>query len=313
MMHQVECASWAADTPPAGAIHQFERLVAALRRNSLGATSSVDEQRAVLAKGATAMAYPYVIRTSVDAGGVPAEWLDRGGSSSSADVLIYLHGGGYALGSMDTGRPLAVRLGIAANARVLNVGYRLAPEHPCPAAVDDVLAVYRWVLRQGVTAGRTALIGDSAGGGLVAAALVAIRDSGLAMPAAGVCLSPWADLSLSNESLKRNAAKDPQTSREALARLSPLYLGTREADDPMASPVFADLRSLPPLLIQAGSDEVLLDDAVALGSAAAQDGVDVTLELWNRMFHVWHFYAPRLEPASRALGHIGEWLAERWA
>jgi epsilon-lactone hydrolase len=313
MMHHVECASWGADTPPAEAVRRFERLVGALRRNSLQAASSVDEQRAALAAGATAMAHPFAVRTSVDAGGVPAEWLDRGGSAPSSDVLIYLHGGGYALGSMDTGRPLAVRLGIAANARVLNVGYRLAPEYPCPAAADDVVAAYRWALQQGVAARRTALIGDSAGGGLVAAALVAIRDSGLEMPAAGVCLSPWADLSLSNESLKSNAGKDPQTSRETLAGLAPLYLGGREANDPLASPVFADLTSLPPLLIQVGSDEVLLDDAVALGSAAARDGVDVTLEVWDRMFHVWHFYAPRLEPASRALSHIGDWLAQRWA
>jgi epsilon-lactone hydrolase len=311
MMHRLACRSWDTDTDHAAAIRRLERLTQALRRQSLAIPTSVSEQRVILADGVASMTYPDVVRTSVNAGGVPAEWLDRP-AVPTTNVLIYLHGGAYALGSMDTGRPLAALLGAAANARVLNVEYRIAPEHPCPAAVDDVVAAYRWVLEQGTTADHVAFVGDSAGGGLVVSSLVAIRESELPLPAAAVCLSPWSDLTLSTESLETNAAKDPQISRETLAALAPHYLGNRDAKDPVASPVFADLRSLPPLLIQVGTDEVLLDDAIALGRAASQAGVDVTLETWDRMFHVWHFYAPRLEPASDALHHVGEWIAERW-
>jgi monoterpene epsilon-lactone hydrolase len=311
MMRRVACPGWDADTPPAEAIRRLERLTQALRRHSLAVTPSVGEQRVILADGAASMAYPYIVRTSVNAGGVPAEWLERP-AAPTANVLIYLHGGGYALGSMDTGRPLAARLCAAADARVLNVEYRIAPEHPCPAAVDDIVAAYRWGLEQGTMAEHVALVGDSAGGGLVVSTLVAIRERALPVPAAGVCLSPWVDLTLSNKSLETNAATDPQTGRETLAVLASHYLGDRDAKDPVASPVFADLRSLPPLLIQVGTDEVLFDDAIALGQAASQAGVDVTLETWDRMFHVWHFYAPRLEPASRALRHVGEWVGERW-
>lgn len=253
--------------------------------------------------------------SSVDAGGVPAEWVEHPGArgGDGAPTVVYFHGGGYGMGSLTTIRALVSQLAAASSARILSVDYRLAPEHSFPAAVDDAVTAYAWLLDQGTDPATVAFGGDSAGGGLTVAGLLAARDRGLPMPAAGVCISPWADLTMSSPSLERNAATDPEVTRAALEQWAEFYLAGGDPKEPLASPVFADLRGLPPLLIQAGTAEAIEDDAVQLAAAARTAGVPVTLELYEGMIHVWHAFAPRLPEATAAIERIAAWLGERWS
>nr|WBU15357.1 monoterpene epsilon-lactone hydrolase [uncultured bacterium] len=239
------------------------------------------------------------------------EWVIPAGADDRA--ILYFHGGGYVICSIDTHREMVSRIALAAGARALLVDYRLAPEHPFPAAVEDAVAAYRWLLGQGLSPSRLALAGDSAGGGLVAAALVAIRYLGLPLPAAGVCISPWADMTLSGASWEANAKRDPIVVRPALEQLARWYLAGADPRTPLASPIFADLRGLPPLLVQVGTAETLLDDARALAEKARRDGVAVVLEEWEDMPHVWHFFGSFLPEARQAIQRIGEFLRERMA
>ena len=213
--------------------------------------------------------------------------------------------------SIGTHRGLCTRLSRAAGARVLNVDYRLAPEHPYPAAVDDALAVYRAVLADGVDPARIAIGGDSAGGGLTLATLVALRDAGDPLPAAGVCISPWTDLSLSGESIRTKAAEDPLIQPSQLAWMAGLYLGDADPKAPTASPLFANLSGLPPLLVHVGTAEILLDDATLLAERAREAGVDVTLEAWEEMIHTWHNFADLLPEGREAIEGIGKYLRAR--
>jgi monoterpene epsilon-lactone hydrolase len=256
---------------------------------------------------------PGVTCSAVDAGGVPAEWVDPPVVGPAAPVLLYFHGGGYGMGSVNTIRALASLLAVATSARVLSVDYRLAPEHPWPAAVDDAVAAYGWLLGQGVDPRAVAFGGDSAGGGLTVTAMLAARDRGLPLPAAGVCISPWADLTLSSPSLERNAAADPEVTLAKLARWAELYVGDADPRSPLVSPVFADLTGLPPLLIQAGTAEAIEDDALHLAVAARRDGVPVTLELYEDMIHVWHAFAPGLPEATATIERLANWLEARLA
>ncbi|MEW6441879.1 MAG: alpha/beta hydrolase [bacterium] len=244
---------------------------------------------------------------AVDAGGVPAERLRAPGAADDA-ALLYLHGGGYALGSPTSHRHLAAALSAACSASVLCLQYRLAPEDPFPAAVEDAVRGYQWLLAQAIPAGRIAVAGDSAGGGLTVAAFVALRDQGDRLPAAGICLSPWVDLTCTGGSQESKRYRDPIVSRENLLRYGSLYLGDRDAKTPLASPLFADLAKLPPLLIQVGSDEVLLDDAVRLDRRARDAGVESTLEIWEGMIHVWHAFHPMLEEGREAMARIGSYF-----
>jgi acetyl esterase/lipase len=205
------------------------------------------------------------------------------------------------------------QLAVATAARVLSVDYRLAPEHPFPAAVHDATGAYSWLLDQGVDPATVALGGDSAGGGLTVAALLAAKERGLPMPAAAVCISPWVDLTLSSPSVDRNAATDPEVTRTQLARWADLYLAGADPKDPLASPVFGDHAGLPPLLIHAGTAEAIEDDAVHLAVAAREAGVPVTLELYEDMIHVWHAFAPGLPEATATIERLAGWLQERWA
>jgi monoterpene epsilon-lactone hydrolase len=194
---------------------------------------------------------------------------------------------------------------------VLSVDYRLAPEHPHPAAVEDATAAYRFLLDTGISPGNLAIGGDSAGGGLTVACLIALRDAGLPLPAAGVCISPWVDLTQSGESMDSKADEDPMVSREALQVMANAYLGGGDPKEATASPLFADLAGLPPLLIQVGTAETLLDDATRLAERAKSQGVDVTLEAWEEMIHVWHAFAVLLPEGRQAIERIGEFLSER--
>jgi monoterpene epsilon-lactone hydrolase len=248
--------------------------------------------------------------TPVAAGGVPCEWV-AGPGADDGTVVVYLHGGGYVLGSAVTHRGLAARLAAACGATALVVDYRLAPEHPFPAAVDDAVAAYQWLLARGVDPGRIVLAGDSAGGGLAAATLVALRDARTPLPAAGVLLSPWVDLEAGGASLATNAGADPMVDPGALRLAAAAYLGDVPARHPLASPLHAGLARLPPLLVQVGTREVLLDDAVRFAARARAAGVDVALERWDGMIHVWHAFAPLLPEATDALDAIGAFVRGR--
>jgi epsilon-lactone hydrolase len=243
----------------------------------------------------------------VDAGGVSGEWLS-GLNPSNDCVLLYLHGGCYATGSVQTHRDLMTRLSITASMRVLGLNYRLAPMHPFPAAVEDAAAAYRWLLRKGIEPARIAIAGDSAGAGLALAAIITIRDEQLPLPGAVVCLSPWVDLAVTGASMANKASEDPIVSRDMLLGWGKLYLGDHDPRTPLASPLYADLRHIPPMLIQVGSAEVLLDDSLRLAARASAAGVDATLEVWPDMIHVWHSFAAILPEARQAVERVAEFV-----
>jgi monoterpene epsilon-lactone hydrolase len=246
-------------------------------------------------------------REPVTANGVKSEWV----SAPDADpgrAILYLHGGGYVIGSINTHRSLAARLSRAAKARVLVIDYRLAPEHPFPAAVDDSVAAYRWMLAQGLKASRIAVSGDSAGGGLTAATLVAIRDAKLPVPAAGALLSPWVDMEGIGESMTSKDSVDPMVHKDGLLGMAKAYLGGQNPRTPLAAPLYADLAGLPPLLIQVGTAETLLDDASRFAERAKKAGVNVTYEPWENMIHVFQLFAPMLDEGQQAIDKIGAFV-----
>jgi monoterpene epsilon-lactone hydrolase len=245
------------------------------------------------------------------AGGRPAEWIRPSRAREDA-ALLYLHGGGYVIGSVRSHRHLAEAIARAAGIACLLPDYRLAPEHPFPAAVDDALAAYRSLVEQRrIAPGRIAIGGDSAGGGLTVATLVAIRQAGLPTAGAAVCISPWTDLTCSAASYETKAATDPMVARPGITAMARDYLGAADPRTPLASPVYADLQGLPPLLIHVGSEEVLLDDATRLDERARAAGVDATLEVWEPMIHVWHWFLPWLAEAQAAVDKIGGFLRAR--
>jgi epsilon-lactone hydrolase len=222
--------------------------------------------------------------------------------------MLYLHGGGYVLGSMRTHRMMLAHLSRASGFRVLGLEYRLAPKHSFPAPVEDTLAAYRWLLSRGYDHTKIVLGGDSAGGGLVVAAMVAMRYVGEPLPAAGVCISPWVDLEATGASFVTNAVSDPSVAKDRILRIASVYLAGKPPQAPLASPMHADLRGLPPLLVQVGSIETLLDDAKAFTQRATAAGVQVELEVWEDMPHVWHHFAPLLPEAQQAMARIGEFV-----
>jgi len=246
----------------------------------------------------------------VDANGVPCEIGVAPGSRTDA-TLLYLHGGGYVIGSPRSHRHLAAAIAIAASANVLLLDYRLAPEHPFPTAVDDAVAAYRLLL-QDIGSQRLAVVGDSAGGGLTVATLVAALSAGDAMPAAAVCLSPWVDLTCNTIAASAATISDPLVKTEDIVAYASSYLGANPATHPLASPRFADLRGLPPMLIHASTSEMLASDSLGLADAARAAGVDVTLEMFEGVPHVWHWFWPRLEIAKAAIAQVGAFLKTVW-
>jgi monoterpene epsilon-lactone hydrolase len=245
----------------------------------------------------------------VRAGGVPAEWVRA--PHAGRGVVLYLHGGGYCVGSLNTHRPLVARISAATGLRGLALDYRLGPEHRFPAAVDDAVAAYRWLLAQDVPPGEIVVAGDSAGGGLTVATLVALRDAQLPRPAGGACISPWVDLEGAGDSMTTCAALDPMVQRDGLLLMAAAYLGAADPRHPLASPLHADLHGLPPLLIHVGTAETLLDDSVRLAARAKAAGVDVELDVWDEMIHVWHAFAPLLPEAEQAIAKLGAWMRAR--
>jgi acetyl esterase/lipase len=245
----------------------------------------------------------------VGANGVPSEWITAPGADPGR-VVLYFHGGGFVFGSMRTHRVMLAHLSRAAKARVLGLDYRLAPENPFPAPIEDALAAYRWLLDQGIDPKKITLAGDSAGGGLVLSSLVAIRYAGLPMPAAGIPISAWTDMEATGESMTTNAEADTWVDRDGLLNIAKVYLNGKDPRAPLASPLHADLRGLPPLLMQVGGVEVLLDDTTALAERAKEAGVSVEVEVWDDMPHVWHTFAPILPEGEKAIDRIGEFILQ---
>ena len=290
---------------------QLQMAIDAMKELMKKQLSTPQEMRAAFEEMAAPVAAD--IKTErVNAGGVDAEWIAAPGAAADR-VVLYLHGGGYVLGSIKTHRDLMARISRAANARVLGLNYRLAPEHPFPAAVEDAVAGYRWLLDQGVKPSRIAVAGDSAGGGLTVATLVAIRDAKLPMPAAGVCLSPWVDLEGIGESMNTRSKADPVVQRDGLLGMAKAYLQGKDSRTPLAAPLYADLKGLPPLLIQVGDAETLLDDSNRLADRARAAGVTVKLEVWPEMIHVWQLFAGFLPEGQQAVDGIGRYVSEHTA
>ena len=246
-----------------------------------------------------------VIVEPVTANGVKAEWTATPDADRSKAIL-YLHGGGYVIGSLDSHRHVAAEAGRAARARTLALDYRLAPEHPFPAAVDDAVAGYRFLLAGGVSPGGIIIAGDSAGGGLVVAAMLAIRDLHLSQPACGWAISPWVDMEAIGDSMISKAATDPTVQKAGILDMAKLYLHGADPRSPLAAPIHGDLRGLAPLLIQVGAAETLLDDAIRLAQIAGAADVAVDLQIWPEMIHVWHLYYPELAAGRRAIAAGGE-------
>ncbi len=292
-------------------IMKLKRILREKGAASSGAPVTLEQRRKGLEKVAFRAADDIGVET-LSVAGRPAEWLRAPGALAERAIL-YFHGGGYVMGSPTTHRALAGEISRAAQAAVLLVDYRLAPEDPFPAAVEDGVASFRWLLAQGFAAKQMAVAGDSAGGGLVVATLVSARDQGLTMPGAAVCISPWSDLTCSNESYQTRADADPLVASGSISEMTGAYLQGADPKNPLASPNFADLRALPPLLIHVGTDEVLLDDSIKLDKKAKADGVDSTLEIWDDMIHVWHAFHPMLPEGKQAIQRVGSFLREKWA
>jgi epsilon-lactone hydrolase len=254
---------------------------------------------------------PAAIKTAtVDAGGVSAVRITTPGYERGCHVL-YLHGGGYVAGSPSHYRHFTWRIAAVTRCAVLAIDYRLAPEHPFPAALEDAVAAYRWLFAGGADPRQSAIIGDSAGGGLALAMLLKLRDDGLPLPSAAVALSPWTDLALQGRSLQLNAKADPMLNVEDARLFAKHYLNGADPRDPYASPLYGDLFGLPPTLIQVGSDEILRDDAVRMTERLRAAGCEVELEIWPALPHVWHLFAPLLPEADQAIERIGRFVRRR--
>ena len=287
---------------------QHEAIVAALAAQAAtppATPPTLEESRAGFEAMTSGFAVPADVRVvPARAGSVPAAWVSTPGARDDG-ALLYLHGGGYILGSIRTHTELCSRLARATGLRVLAIDYRLAPEHPFPAAVEDAVAAWRWLLEQGLDAPRIAIAGDSAGGGLALATLVALRAAGLRLPGCAVCLSPFADLS---DERPDEANGDPLLTPEAIQMMANTYLQGGDPKEPTASPVFADLSGLPPLLIQVGTRERLLSDSLRVAERARAAGVDVTLEKGEGLIHVWQLFGPEMPEAREAVAQIGAFV-----
>ncbi len=243
----------------------------------------------------------------VDAGGVSAEWIE-GPDIDRGRVLLYFHGGGYVVGSIATHRAMVAQIAAEAGMRALLIDYRLAPEHPFPAAVEDAVAAYRFLLDDGYKHDQIALGGDSAGGGLTLACLLSLREANEELPEAAILLSPWVDLEGLGESMTTRADADPMVARDGLLKMSAMYLGGESAKNPLAAPLHADLAGLPPLYIQAGTAETLLDDATRIEEKARTAGVATEMDLYPDLVHVFQAFAPHVPESVEAIQKLGAYL-----
>lgn len=283
------------------------------RLERLKSTPATTTEEARAALDALFGGYPLPDDTQVmpvRVGNLAAEWIHVGAADPDRAIL-YLHGGAYVRGSLRSHRPLAARISEAAGIRVLLLEYRLAPEHPFPAALKDALTAYRWLLAGGTAPEHVALAGDSAGGGLAIATLLALRDAGQPLPSGAAVMSPWTDLAATGTSPVQRADLDPWLTPERLEASGSTYLNGADAADPLASPVYADLHGLPPLLVQVGTDEIIYDDSTRLAERAEAAGTAVTLRIWEGMWHVFQAFGHEVPEGRQAIGEIGAFVRER--
>ena len=284
-----------------------EAEIVALRAKLAGGPRSDDYRQRRKDVDARGLQYGLAADVSVEsvtANGVRAEWI----STPQADpdtALLYFHGGGFVIGSLDSHRHLVAEAGRAANAFALALDYRLAPEHRFPAAVEDAVLGSRFLLSRGYQPRCIAVAGDSAGGGLVVSAMIAIRDAGLAQPGCGWCISPWVDMEAIGETMSTKATADPTVQKAGLLDMAEMYLKGADPRSPLAAPLYADLAGIAPLLIQVGAAETLLDDAMRLTKAAGAADVRVDLQIWPEMIHVWHLFHPELKAGRQAITQGG--------
>ena len=238
-----------------------------------------------------------------------AEWIVPPGADEQ-QVILHFHGGGYVSGSVAIHKLFCIELANATGVRILLPEYRLAPENPFPVALDDALAAYHWLLGQGFDAKNIIVSGDSAGGGLALVTTLALRDAGEDTPAAVFCISPWTDLKLTGDSYREKSKTDPILNTKDLKDWALCYAGENNLSNPLVSPAYADFHDFPPILIQVGSEEILLDDAATVAEKAKAAGVDVTLRIWPGMWHVWHATGTWLPEAREALAEIGQFVRE---
>lgn len=291
-------------------IDQLELVVALLTARERPQNPTVEEYR----EGFERLSAKVGVGTNtsikqVEANGVPGEMVSADGASEDA-VTLYLHGGGYVIGSPKTHRELARRLSTETGGSVLVIDYRLAPENPFPAAVEDAVSAYCWLLETGRQPEGLSIAGDSAGGGLAVATLVSLKDQGIPLPSCGVFISPWVDMEVIGESMSTRAHLDPMVQRDGLVTMAQTYLNGADPRSPLAAPIYADLSGLPPLLIQVGTRETLYDDAIRLACHAVKAGQRITFEPWDEMIHVWHLFAPLLDEGQQAIERIGGFVRE---
>ncbi len=283
-----------------------------MQESAAGPPPDLATTRAGFEAGYSSMPVPDGVSfTSVDAGGVPAEWVTPPEVEGNRTIL-YFHGGGYVVGSLNTHRHVVSRMALVAKARVLNVDYRLAPENPFPAALDDAMAAWQWHLDNGGEAAHTAISGDSAGGGLTIALCMKLRDAGLPLPACAAPISPWTDLTFSGDSMTDRADRDPMLAgADALSGMVMAYAQGTDATDPYVSPVFGTFENLPPMMIQVGTEEVLYDDSTRVVKGIENANGSVEFRPWQDMMHVWHLLAGVAPEAEEGIAELAAYIAER--
>jgi acetyl esterase/lipase len=288
-------------------INLILELIEAVPRND----TTVEQRRARYdnAEKAFPLSGGFVVET-VEAYDVEAELL-RPTFGRSENVVLYLHGGGYMLGSPRSHRHLAAAIADVSGGSALLPHYRRAPEHPFPAAVNDAVAAYKWLLHMGYPASSIVIGGDSAGGGLTLACLMHLRDAGVPLPAGAVCISPWVDLTCSSASYITKADRDPLLKLDNMMEMAKAYLGGAEPKTPLASPLYGDFHGLPDVLIHVGSNEVLFDECIRLAEKAKDAGVNTFLEIGEGMIHVWHWYVSLIEESSSSVQRIGDFVRSR--
>lgn len=274
--------------------------------------ATVDEARArIAAFGGRSSLTDEIKIQLVDEGDFAGEWVSFG-EVHEDKVILFFHGGGYIMGSCQSSRGLVSQISHATQCPVLSAEYRLAPEHPFPAALEDAVAAYKWLTAQGTLPENIILIGESAGGGLALASLLSLRDSNTPLPAGAVLICPWTDLTGSVASRTTKIECDPWFNADSIdAQAGQLYAGQTSLKNPLVSPLYAELQNLPPILIQAASDDTLLDDSVELYTKAKAAGLDITLQLWEGMWHVWHNFSPAVPEATEAINKIGEYVQQK--
>ncbi|MCP4373133.1 MAG: alpha/beta hydrolase [Deltaproteobacteria bacterium] len=273
---------------------------------SVGKT--VEEHRKAFERASRLILLPFGTNTElVSINGIKAEWVSVG-NVSEEKIILFLHGGTYTFGSINTHRGIAARMSKYSGCKALVLDYRLAPEYPFPAAVEDSTNAFQWLIESGISPNNIAIVGDSAGGGLSLATMLILRDNGDPLPGAAICFSPWIDLEGKGESNKANIGIDPLISPEWFDYMAAFYVGNNDIKNPQISPIYADLKGFPPMLIQAGSDEVILDDSKRLAEQALEVGVEVTLDIWENMWHVWQLSGGLMPEATMALQKAGEFV-----